>query len=147
MAKSEILKLEELESQLTPEVATAIKALPKDKQQVIVRALTIQRHSGPLPDGETLRIYSEVIPDGGNRVMATVETQLIHRIDLEKESVKRSYNQSSTGQWMAFFIAIVFGVIAWDLAKSGQEVTASIIGGIDLVGLVAVFITGRVAKK
>jgi hypothetical protein len=48
---------------------------------------------------------------------------------------------------MAFVIAIVFGLIAWDLAKSGHDTAAAIIGGIDLVGLVAVFITGRVVKK
>ena len=54
--------------------------------------------------------------------MSTVEKQLDHRIEIEKTGVKRSFNQSSTGQWMGFVIAIVFGFISWDLAKSGFTV-------------------------
>jgi hypothetical protein len=59
----------------------------------------------------------------------------------------RTFNQSSTGQWMAFGLAIFFGIVAWDLARNGHEAIAGIIAGIDLTGLVAVFITGRILKK
>jgi hypothetical protein len=79
--------------------------------------------------------------------MTNVETQLTHRIDIEKTGVRRSFNQSSTGQWMGFGIAIFFGFIAWDLAKSGETVVAMVLGGIDLVAIVAIFITGKMAKK
>jgi hypothetical protein len=47
---------------------------------------------------------------------------------------------------MGFFIAVIFGVIAWDLAKSGFTVAASILGTVDLVALVTVFITGKLTK-
>ena len=47
---------------------------------------------------------------------------------------------------MGFVIAIVFGFISWDLAKSGFTVVASILGTVDLVALVAVFITGKLSK-
>lgn len=129
------------------EVAQVINELPKEKQQTLMRAFAVSRHhSGPLPDGESIRIYSEVIPNGGDRLMTTVETQLKHRIEIENKGVERTFNQSSTGQWMAFVIAIVFGLIAWDLAKSGQTIVASILGTVDLVALVAVFITGKLSK-
>lgn len=88
-----------------------------------------------MPDGETIKVYSEVIPNGDDRLMKTVEVQLEHRIEIE--GVKRTFNQSSTGQWMGFGIAIMFGLAAWDLAKSGHDVTATIIGVVDLVALVA----------
>ncbi len=78
--------------------------------------------------------------------MSTVEKQLYHRIEIENTGIKRSFNQSSTGQWMGFVIAIVFGLIAWDLAKSGFTVAASILGTVDLVALVAIFITGKLSK-
>lgn len=139
-------KQQEEISKIPPNVAQVIKDLPKEKRQVIIQELSV-RHSGPLPDGETIRIYNEVIPDGGNRLMTNVEKQLDHRIEIENNGVKRSFNQSSTGQWMAFCIAILFGLIAWDLAKSGQTMVASILGTVDLVALVAVFITGRVTKR
>jgi uncharacterized membrane protein len=100
-----------------------------------------------LPDGETIRIYSEVIPNGGDRLMANVEKQTDHRIGIEVIGVKRSFNQSSTGQWMGLFIALLFGLIAWDLAKSGQPWVAGVLGTVDLVALVTVFITGRSSKK
>jgi len=130
------------------EVAQVIKGLPKEKQLPLIRALSVKKHySGPLPDGESIKIYNDVIPNGGDRLMATVEKQLDHRIDVENIGVRRTFNQSSTGQWMGFFIAIVFGVIAWDLAKSGQTVVASILGTVDLVALVAIFITGTFSKK
>ena len=142
------IKSKESSSEISPEVATVIKNLPEDKQKIIIQALiTKQHHSGPLPDGETIKVYSEVIPNGGDRLMKTVEVQLEHRIEIEKEGVKRTFNQSSTGQWMGFGIAIMFGLAAWDLAKSGHDVTATIIGVVDLVALVTVFITGKSKSK
>jgi hypothetical protein len=50
---------------------------------------------------------------------------------------------------MGFAIAIIFGLISWDLIKTGT-VASSIAGGflgtVDLVALVAVFITSRGGK-
>ena len=128
------------------DVAQVIRELPKAKQELIIQQLSV-RHSGPLPDGESIKIYSEVIPDGGNRLMTTVEKQLDHRIEIENKGVNRSFNQSSTGQWMAFAITLVFGFIAWDLARNGYEIVASILGTVDLVALVTVFLTSRSSKK
>jgi uncharacterized membrane protein len=132
---------------ISTEIAEVIKDLPLEKRKTVIRALAVKKHySGPLPDGESIRIYNEVIPSGGDRLMATVEKQLNHRIEIEKTGVTRSFNQSSTGQWMGFIIAIVFGIIAWDLAKAGETVVASILGTVDLVALVAIFITGKLSK-
>lgn len=147
-SKKELESVEDVTPEvITPEVAKVIKGLPKDKQQVIVRALSISSRSGPLPSADEIKVYAEVIPEGGDRLMKTVESQQKHRFLLETEGLRRSFNQSSTGQWMAFFVAIIFGFIAWDLAKSGQEETAKIIGVFDISALVAVFITGRLIKR
>jgi uncharacterized membrane protein len=138
---------EQVDEDLEPQVAEIVRDLPKEEQKVILRALSVRKNfSGPLPDGDTIRVYAEVIPDGGDRLMNTVEKQLEHRIQIEKAGVDRSFNQSSTGQWMAFLIALVFGFIAWDLARNGQTTVATILGSIDLVALVTVFVTGRVTK-
>ncbi|MEP2689170.1 DUF2335 domain-containing protein [Maribacter dokdonensis] len=146
--KKEVVAKKEDDSEEIPvEVAKVIKDLPIEKQQTVIKALSIKKHySGPLPDGESIKIYNEVIPDGGNRLMSTVEKQLEHRINVENIGVRRTFNQSSTGQWMGFIIAIVFGFISWDLAKSGFTVAASILGTVDLVALVAIFITGKLSK-
>jgi len=150
MSKDNLPKSREVE-QINPEVARVIKDLPPQKRNVIIQALAISKnHSGPLPDGDTIRVYSEVIPDGGDRLMKTVEKQLDHRIDIEKEGVRRTFNQSSTGQWMGFGVTILFGVIAWDLIKTGNQVSSiagGILGTVDLVALVTVFITSRSVQK
>ena len=137
----------EVEESISAELAEVIKDLPEEKGKLVIQALMVNRHySGPLPDGENIKIYNEVIPNGGDRLMKTVEKQLEHRIEIEKTGIRRSFNQSSTGQWMGYCIAIVFGIIAWDLGKSGKEIVASILGSIDLVALVAIFITGRKSR-
>jgi hypothetical protein len=75
---------------------------------------------------------------------------LDHRIGIEKEGIRRTFNQSSTGQWMGFGVTILFGVIAWDLIKTGNQVSSiagGILGTVDLVALVTVFITSRSIQK
>ena len=44
---------------------------------------------------------------------------------------------------MGFFIAIFFGAIAWHLAINDKEIAGSIIGTVDLIGLVTIFIKSR----
>lgn len=138
-----------IEKDVPVELAEIIQDLPKEKRIRIIKSLAIEKrqHSGPLPDAETIKIYNAVIPNGGDRLMKNVEIQLAHRTELEKKGLNRSFNQSSTGQWMGFLIAIFFGLIAWDLAKSGMTVTASIIGTVDLVALVTVFVVGNSKSK
>lgn len=127
---------------LIPEELTiAIKSLPPKSQQLILQAISVSKsHSGPLPDSETIKIYNEVIPNGGDRLMSTVEKQVEHRITLENIGLKRSFNQSSTGQWIGFIIALFFGYLSYDLIVKGHELAGTIIGSIDLVSLVAVFV-------
>ncbi len=144
---NESTQLQNKEIEISAEIAEIINELPEEKKQTIIKALSIKKsYSGPLPDGESLKVYNEIIPNGGDRLMSTVEKQLAHRIEIEKTGVTRTFNQSSTGQWMGFIIAVVFGLISWDLAKSGFTVAASILGTVDLVALVAIFITGRLSK-
>jgi len=130
------------------EIIQEISALPDEERETILEAFSIKEHhhSGPLPDAESIQIYNEVIPNGGERLMQTVEKQSQHRIELEKVGLKRSFNQSSTGQYMGFVISIVFGLIAYDLAKDGAQLVPAILGGLDLVALVTVFITGNKNK-
>ena len=130
-------------SKIPVEVATVIKTLPTEQKNIMLKAFVQRTHFGPLPDGESIKIYGEVIPNGGDRLMKNVEKQLDHRIAIENKGVKRSLNQNSTGQWMAFIIAIIFGIIGWDLIRSGHEMSGMFFGGVDILGLVTVFITGK----
>lgn len=66
-----------------------------------------------------------------------------HRHTLETVATRRAFNQAGVGQAMGFIVALVFGLISWNLVKSGYEVGGTIIGTVDIVSLVAVFVTGR----
>lgn len=102
-----ISKDKETTDEIPIEIAEVIKDLPEEKKQTLIKAWSVKKHySGPLPDGESIKIYDEVIPNGGDRLMSTVEKQLDHRIEIEKTGVKRSFNQSSTGQWMGFLLLL-----------------------------------------
>ena len=140
---------ESIPAEMPQEVAIIIKDLPEPKRRALIKyfSFSISQHSGPLPDGETLKVYNEQIPNGGDRLMATVERQLEHRITIETTGVRRSFNQSNTGQWMAFGIAVIFGLIAWDLGKNNHDALAGTVAGGDILGLVAVFILGKSKQR
>ena len=63
--KPQVVSKEAQKSEDIPvEVAEIIKDLPKEKGQTLIRALSVKRsYSGPLPDGESIKIYDEVIPN------------------------------------------------------------------------------------
>lgn len=131
---------EGLEKEISPKVD--IETSSQEQRREVKGKLSYKKHySGLLPDGENIKIYNEVIPNGGDRLMKTVEKQVSHRIEMEKTVREEPlFNQYSTGQWMGFIIAIALGFIAWHLAMKGHAVVASILGGADLAALVAVFI-------
>ncbi|MBU2755211.1 hypothetical protein HFU84_10805 [Acidithiobacillus sp. CV18-2] len=51
------------------------------------------------------------------------------------------------GQWFGFCIGVAGIISATVMAVYGEPVAASIIGALDLVALVSVFVTGRVISK
>lgn len=58
---------------MDPEVAHVLKEIDEPKRKVLMQALVTRQYSGPLPDGDTIKVYAEVIPEGGDRLMTTVE--------------------------------------------------------------------------
>jgi uncharacterized membrane protein len=103
-----------------------------------------QSLNGPLPHPSILGGYDDVVPGSAERILRMAEKQLEHRIDTESLLAREQMHQATRGQHYALFICSLALVIAAGLAFSGHEVTASIIGGLDLIGLAAVFIAGKV---
>ncbi|MFN8277077.1 MAG: DUF2335 domain-containing protein [Chitinophagales bacterium] len=130
-------------------MAQLFKELNESQQQALIRVMTSasNEYHGPLPDAETIRVYNQVIPNGGERLMITFEKQVEHRLHIEQTGQRRSLNQSAIGQWMGFLISVLFGVISWDLVKSGHDSAGMVIGGADLVALVTIFVANKAAKS
>jgi uncharacterized membrane protein len=144
--RAQLTRLEDEVIRTEPELFTG---LPKDRARKIVQtvAISMKSHSGPLPDPETLNRYNEIIPNGADRIMIGFEKQLDHRIDIENHAIKGQVRQSDRGQLFAFIIAIAVLLASFWLINQGHDTAGTILGSVDLVALVTVFITGKAQQK
>ena len=141
--KIDISQVEKELVQVDPRIFEGVKE--QKKQQIIKSVvLTMSKiHVGPIPDPETLRAYSEIIPNGAERIMAMAEQQASHRMGLEKTVISGQIRQSNTGQFLAFFIGIVALLVAAYCISTGHELGGGIIGATGITGLVTAFIQGK----
>lgn len=134
------------------DISAFIEALPiEEKKKFAAIALmtkqTSMMHSGPLPPPEMLKQYNDIIPNGAERMMVMAEKQSSHRRSLESTTVATQQKQGLRGQIFGLIVAI-FGLgAAFVAAILGHDTFASIIGTVDLVGLVGVFVTGQYFQK
>jgi uncharacterized membrane protein len=148
--KVEASDIVEIISKQNPRLFNGIK---KEKQAEIVKAFSIgfmqiqKHHSGPLPDAETLEHYSNIIPNGAERIMVMAEKEQDFRHGLSTDESKRILNQRGIGQIFGFIIAIVGIGGGIFLAYSGKE-TAGLTSIISAMVLLAgAFITGKLTNK
>ena len=131
----------------------SVKKLPPQTQKNIANYIfgieqrIIKTHSGPIPCPDDLAQYNNIIPNGAERIMMMAEKQQEHRISIEGKIVNSQQNQSRLGQVFGFVIAIFFGLIAGILIYNGHDIAGTVIGSVDLVALVAVFVTGKYTQK
>lgn len=119
--------------------------IPKEKRAEMLRAvISITKiHSGPLPPLELIQGYEEIYPGSAKLIFEIFQKQSQHRIKMEDTVVTSNQKQSGRGQIFAFIIAILFlGVAAW-VTISGHDAVGGLLGTVDLLGLVAIFITGK----
>lgn len=138
--------LEKIEKKLVEVDPKVFEGISKQKKQQIIKSLVITMHKthiGPLPDPETLTGYSNLIPDGANRIMLMAEKQLEHRMRMENKVVGGQMIQSNIGQVLAFLIGIAALGAATYCIVQGHEWPGSVLGVGGLTGLVTAFIKGR----
>lgn len=139
-----------LEKEVIESDPELFRNIPQDKRAKIIRSVAItmkKSHSGPLPDPETLDSYNEIIPNGAERIMAMAEKQSDHRIAMESKVIYSQQNQSGRGQNYAFIIAITVLLAAFVCIFTGHDIAGTILGTVDLVSLVTVFILGKQYQK
>lgn len=98
---------------------------------------------GPIPPPDLLRQYNEIIPDGANRIVRMAENQSGHRIELETTVIKGDNKRANWGLITGFTIGVLIIVLSFILIREGHDTAGTILGSIDLVGLVGVFVFGR----
>ncbi len=124
---------------------------PQKLEQALLAVITKISFShprrGPLPNPQELADYDKVIPGSAERILAASEKQAKHRIALEQQTVAAQNLQSGRGQLYGFVIAIVCLVFAFITIIAGHDVAGTIMGSIDLVALVTVFVLGKASQR
>lgn len=129
------------------EAREIVESLPKDKREVAIEFMIQRSHTGPLPTPESFRQYEEVLPGAADRILRMAENQQNHRIGLENQAIRRQFNQSGTGQWMAFFLAIYLISVGGFLIYSGHDEAGAAIITVTLGSLVIAFLKGKSSQK
>ena len=110
--------------------------------------VTAQRtsFSGPIPHPEILKGYNEIIPGAAERVLVMAENEAKHQREMEATALRTARAEVRLGQWLGFGIGIA--VLGTSIAALflGSPWVAGILGGTTIVGLVSVFVIGRLRK-
>lgn len=137
-----------LEEELNKSNPDVLKGLDPKKKTQLLRAFTqIKQHQGPLPDPETLREYSDIIPNGAERIMVAFEKQSDHRISMERKVIRGQLNQSNIGQILAFVIGVFCIGCGTYAILQGHDIPGSVLGVGGLTGLVTAFIKGKSSQR
>jgi uncharacterized membrane protein len=133
------------------EVEELLEGLPEAQQKAVKAVLvgvSYQRHwQGPLPPPDILKQYNDAFPNGAERIFLEAQKQTDHRISLEKTVIPEEQKQSSRGQKFGLIICLSFLAACFTLVVLGHEVSGTIIGSIDIVALVTVFVIGSKNQK
>lgn len=133
------------------EVEELLEGLPEAQQKAVKAVLvgvSYQRMwQGPLPPPEILKEYNDAFPNGAERIFLEAQKQTNHRLELEKTVIPEEQRQSGRGQMFGFIIALAFLIASFILILKGHGIYGTIIGSIDLVALVTVFVIGRQTQR
>src|SRR5690606_17071182 len=116
----------------------------KDVARIEIQESFIQSQffSGPLPDPNTLKAYSEINPNLAIEIVEMAKTEQNYIQKRDDKIIEKSFQLKSRGQAFALTIAltaIIGGVIC---ILYGQPIAGSIVSGVGLVGLVSQFLGG-----
>jgi uncharacterized membrane protein len=143
------IPLQKAEAELIKINPKIFEGLNRNKKVEVIKTFSyaVKVHSGPLPSSETLKEYEEVLPGSAQTIFDVFVKQSNHRMAMESTVVNAQQTQSKWGQNYAFIIAIVVLAAAFACILMGHEVSGSILGSVDLVALVTVFIVGKQYQK
>lgn len=97
-----------------------------------------------MPDVATLEGYARVIPGGAERLMALIEKQVAHRIDMENKIVPEQMRQSHRGQLFGFVLACLAFAVSLVFLFTKHADWAGWIATSTALGMAAIFVTGKV---
>jgi uncharacterized membrane protein len=135
-------------SPATPKPQSEIKPVA----QQVIHQQTFQ-HSGPLPDPSSLDRYNQIVPNAAERIIKMAELNADHLRNIEVlaltaqvDEAKRRHSEVRTGQIFGLVSVISAFLVAAYALHLNHTGVAGTICGVTVVGLVTVFITGKMAN-
>ncbi|GAA4493299.1 DUF2335 domain-containing protein [Pseudaeromonas paramecii] len=139
-----------------PELVERLANSPK--VQAVFAQVTQMRRSGPLPESSEFAAYEQVHAGAAERILKMSEREQTHRhglqnremelraqeLELRKTMVDGAVSRERRGQYLGFTIALFVLIFAVVMASTNHTGIAMALVAIDLVGLAAVFVLGRV---
>ena len=121
---------------------------PRGAEAATKTEITAQQtsFSGPIPHPETLKGYNEIVPGAAERILAMAEDDAKHLREMEAAALNTARAEARLGQWLGFGIGIAALGTSLAALFLGSPWVAGILGGATVVGLVSVFVVGRVRK-
>ncbi len=139
------------ETVIPEEVQAYLNDMP-EPQRKAVEAIMVgmsvkRRFRGPLPSPEMLKEYEQALPGCAERIVSQFEKQAQHRMDMEKKVIPEDQRQSSVGQIFGFILALTFLLVAGILIYYDHDTAGTILGTVDLVALVSIFVIGKYHQR
>jgi len=106
-----------------------------------------EHYSGPIPPPQVLEQYNKLVPGFAERFMVMAEKQSDHRHELESTVIKGRSRNEWWGLHYAFLLAVLFGAGSFYLILQGLATAGIALIIAEIVGLVVVFITGRLLQR
>ena len=147
---------QEFETELIPVIEDARLTSKQKVAQIaqIVGIMKAETYSGPIPTPAFLHDLKTVMEDGPERVFQMAEKQQNSMVEGQKESLKQN-KMNIVFQFVANIISLLASIsvivfcsfIGYKLTMAGHDTVGGVIFGTTIVGVVALFITGKLKKK
>lgn len=119
-----------------------IARLVRREMLVVREEIRSEIHIGPLPHERTLEAYERIVPGAAKMIFANFEGQGKHRRNIETFAMKWGTIRAFAGLACGLIVTLLFLWASYLLIKDDHDVAGTILGAVDLVGLIAVFVHG-----
>lgn len=118
----------------------------RDEARAVLHRVAMS-YQGPIPMAAEMQRLGQVDSTFPERIMRVYEKQVDHRHKLEEKVVDGNIELKRRGQHYALASVIILGLVALVLAFMGATTAAGIVAGTAIVGVVGIFVTGRVIES
>src|ERR1044072_4538655 len=130
-----------------PATAVPPPVQPQGIQRQLLAQLRAEFHTGPIPSPDVLIRYNDAVPNAADRIIAMAENQSAHRIRMESQYQGNDHVRSIIGTVTGLIVAMAFLGGSVLLVMNGHGIEGTVLGSVDLIGLVSVFVYGTERRR